>query len=331
MAISFRNIHYGGIIMNYACSSRCAHCLYACAPQRDKAYLDEATAERLLDALAAQGCMEVHIGGGEPFLQPEALIRFCRRLRQRGFSVDYVETNSSWATDEKRTRDICRRLREAGVHTLLLSISPYHLGYVPLARVKALMAACRDTGMEIFLWRREFWEELEAMGAGTHSRAEFEAKYGADYWRQFARRYGVGLGGRARETYQAGLPHKSAETVEKQPCRELFNTGHFHMDCYGYYIPSGCTGLGIAVEDLKALPTGKYPLIEALHAGGVAALHRLAKEKFGFTADPAGYIDGCHLCSHIREYLALDAHAACPELHPMDHYRQLRGEREDHR
>lgn len=329
MSIGFRHIHYGGVIMNYACSSRCAHCLYASAPQRRKDYMQPDTARRVLNALDAQGLKEVHVGGGEPFLNSEGLITFCRTAAERDFTIEYIETNSSWAVNEEDTLFILRRLRETGVDTLLLSISPYHAAYVPLERVKSLMSACRKTGMQIFLWRREFWEELDAMGPGVHSRAELEEKYGAHYWENAARRYGVGLSGRARETYAPGRKHFSAAQVVRQPCRELFNVGHFHMDCYGRYIPSGCTGLGIAVEDLRRLPDGKYPLIEALHEGGVAALMDLAQQAYGFTPDERGYLDGCHLCAHIREYLALDTDCAAPELHPKDYYAQLRRERSE--
>lgn len=327
MPIGFRHIHYGGIIMNYACSARCAHCLYASAPQRQKDYMDGDTARRVLDALDAQGLKVVHIGGGEPFLRSEELIAFCALAKRRGFAIDYIETNSSWAADDEKTLDTLRRLKDEGVDTLLLSISPYHIEHVPLERVKALMAACRKAGMAIFPWRREFWQELNALGPGRHSRAELEQKYGADYWEEAARRYGVGLGGRARETYAPGRRHRSADEVKHQPCRELFNVGHFHMDCYGQYIPSGCTGLGIAVEDLWQLPRGKYPLIEALHEGGVAVLMDWAQREYGFVPAPGGYLDGCHLCAHIREYLALDTDCAAPELHPADYYAQLRRER----
>lgn len=29
----------GGLITNYHCTSRCAHCLYNCGPNREKAYM----------------------------------------------------------------------------------------------------------------------------------------------------------------------------------------------------------------------------------------------------------------------------------------------------
>lgn len=326
MSISYRNLRYGGIIVSYACSAACAHCNVASSPWRNNAYITMDTANRIFDAMAAQGCRQMHIGGGEPFLRPDALVELCSLAKKRGFIIDYIETNSSWATDLEHTISVLSRLKAQGIDTFCLSISPYHMEHVPLERVKTMVRAIHQTGMHAFLWRDEFWEELDDMGPGVHSRAEFEARYGADYWVDAARRYGVGLSGRARETYHGDHRHYPAdEVLTDERCRGLFNTGHFHVDAFGYY--TGCNGVGVQVEDLALLPGGKYPFIECMHKGGVEALYNWAQSEYGFAPYEAGYIDSCHLCSHIREFLALDTPYDGADLHPAEHYSQLRGER----
>jgi len=42
------------------------------------------------------------------------------------------------------------QLIEAGVGTLLVSISPFHNAHVPYARVMGVIEACRRTGMQVF-------------------------------------------------------------------------------------------------------------------------------------------------------------------------------------
>ena len=65
----------GGIITNYNCSSRCAHCLYRCGPRRDKEYIDTDTLRKNIEKIISLGCNSVHVGGGEPFLNIAGLTR----------------------------------------------------------------------------------------------------------------------------------------------------------------------------------------------------------------------------------------------------------------
>lgn len=139
----------GGVITNYDCVSRCGHCLYNCGPHREKDYLAAAAAERIFARIAELGCRAVHIGGGEPLLAPEKLIEVLRAAGRCGVSIDYVETNSAWFKDPDRADHMLKRLQEAGAHTLLISISPFHIdlygGYVP-GLCSGLAVAMEDLG-----------------------------------------------------------------------------------------------------------------------------------------------------------------------------------------
>jgi hypothetical protein len=81
------------------------------------------------------------------------------------------------------------------------------------------------------------------------------------------------------------------------------NTGHFHVDLEGWFIPPGCTGLRIPLtEAVDGIPPGKYPLFEALYEGGVTALFDLAARR-GFVPEKT-YPSRCNLCFRIRAFLA---------------------------
>ena len=54
----------GGLITNYNCPSRCAHCLYNSGPERETDYITGETAVESFKAVKSLGCGSVHIGGG---------------------------------------------------------------------------------------------------------------------------------------------------------------------------------------------------------------------------------------------------------------------------
>ena len=86
----------GGIITNYFCSSTCRHCLYACSPRREKDYISESVLSEIIHKIKAMHCHSVHVGGGEPFLNPDKLEVVMHGLYHSNIAVEYIETNSSW-------------------------------------------------------------------------------------------------------------------------------------------------------------------------------------------------------------------------------------------
>jgi hypothetical protein len=214
---------------------------------------------------------------------------------------------------------------------LLVSISPFHHQHIPYRCIEGVMAACRETGIGIFPWIAEFGNDLAAFGPDlTPSAKDYTEKFGEDYFQGVLRRYWIHMGGRALTTYGALLPTLGHEGIlQENPgscARELSDTSHFHIDLFGNYIPGLCAGLAIDMADLgKALPDGKYPLIEALAQKGIGGLLELAAGQHGFQPAPAGYINKCHLCTHIRAHLhGRDGRRLWPELAPDGFYAEWR-------
>ena len=318
----------GGLITNYYCSSRCRHCLYNCSPQWPKEYISAETAGLNFQALRAHGCDAVHIGGGEPLLNPGALTSVLDAARQTGVHIDYVETNSSWYRDPDSAAELLTRLKDRGLQTLLISISPFHNEHIPFAKVAGVITAARQAGMRLFPWVEEFLPDMAAMESGRpHKLAEFEALYGTGYLRRVLDRYWIHLGGRALKTFRGALAEKPIARILDEGSSgcssELSDTSHFHIDLYGNYIPGLCTGLAIAREDLgKPLDEGMYPLLGILYRKGVRELYRWAADRHGFRPTRKGYINKCDLCTDIRARLAADGGKEFAELRPMEFYLQ---------
>lgn len=314
----------GGVITNYNCTSRCRHCLYQCSPGRSSDYVSEDTLRRNFSAILQMGCGSVHIGGGEPFLDPKGLGLVLATARSEGMGIDYVETNSSWYRDRRHAAGILSELKEAGLHTLLVSISPFHNEYIPFKRVKGVLDACEKAGVRVFPWVMDFFSEIDSLDdAKTHSLEEYEAAYGPGYLARLPSRYWIHPGGRALETFAPVMGTLSVEEVlslEKRGCDELMDTSHFHTDLYGRYVPGLCSGLAFEVEFLgKEVPADRYPLLDVLYKEGVRGLYSLASERHGYRPERA-FLNKCHLCFDMRRYLANNARGRYPELHPEGFY-----------
>ncbi len=325
MTLHINRLRSGGLITNYYCTSECGHCLYRCSPAWPRDYITPESARSLLRTVLRLGCREIHIGGGEPCLQPEGLCAVLDAARETGIGVEYVETNSSWYRSPEQARSFLERLRRHGLHTLLVSISPFHNEFIPLAKVRGVLEACRDTGMGVFPWIPDFLRDLGAFDPDRpHRLMEYAELFGEGYLESLPQRYWIAGGGRALETFGRFRPRRSAAAIaaeQNRGCGELREVGHFHVDLYGNYVPGLCAGFAIRHTDLGApLPETEYPLLTRAAGRGIGAVLAYASAEQGFLPDEAGYASKCHLCYAIRRFLVQERNLDSPELQPRRHY-----------
>ena len=304
---------------NYRCNAACRHCLYACSPERSDGYITKEVAESVCELLRAGGCRSVHIGGGEPFLDFDSLLVLVETTTNAGITVEYIETNAYWAKNREEAKSRLRELLRAGAGALCISLDPFHAEYVPVGLPLSLAEICQSVGFQCFIWQERYLPALSRLCHDKiYSREEMERLISPQYILETARSYGLSFGGRAISIEAEYVAAKPADKVKSdQPCQRLLSGGHFHVDFLGRYIPPGCTGIAVPLDEaVHGIPDGKYPVLEALLSGGSAALLRFAIEK-GFTVDPEGYPSSCALCFHIRHWLCENAPSA--ELDP-EHY-----------
>jgi hypothetical protein len=316
----------GGLITNYFCPSRCRHCLYNAGPHREKKYIDSGTAEANLRVVCDLGCYRVHIGGGEPLLRPDALRKVLDIAARLGVSIDYMETNSSWFNDPDSAEQTLARLRRHGLRALLVSISPFHNEFIPFARVKGVIEAARQVGVEIFPWISDFISDLSQFDPDkSHKLEAYLEKFGRDYLLKVSQRYWVHLGGRALDTFRPFFETKPFDQIiqeSSESCRvELSDTSHFHIDLFGNYIPGLCSGFAILRDDLgRPLIPEKYPLLTSLFHSGIRELAQIARKEFAYKPAKAGYINKCDVCMEIRTFLVRNNYKKSSELHPAEFY-----------
>lgn len=322
-SINIKQLFSGGIIGNYHCSSRCGHCLYNSSPQRSCDYIKPENAEDYFVKIKELGCHSVHIGGGEPFLNPNGLLDLLKTAQKSGVNIDYIETNASWFNLSDSHLDFFKKLLQAGCSTLLVSISPFHNEHIPFKKTKALIKKAGECGLNIFPWISSFASDLDSFDDDfPHSLSEYADFFGQNYLKQLPVRYHLSWGGRLVSTYGPGnsiFP----DLLKKGPCRKLLDTSHFHIDLYGNYLPSLCAGLSFHFADLgKPLDRNKYPLFYLLYEQGPRGLYEMVKADYAFKARDR-YLNACDFCQDIRFFLFNRAREDFPELAPEGFYQEI--------
>lgn len=312
----------GGLITNYSCSSECQHCLYACSPKRKNDYISENDAFNYLSLIRAMGGNAVHIGGGEPFINPDKLLGVLKAASRAGIKIEYIETNSSWFKDSEGAEKLLANLRNAGLRSLLVSISPFHNEFVPLSKVNGVMQACGKTGINIFPWTQDFYPDLAKFDASeTVSLDDLTQAFGDNYLANIPQRYWIQPNGRAIRFLQKIYSMQSSVDLaeDRNGCQELLQTNHFHIDLYGNYIPGLCAGISIRHSDLgKTLSSNDYPIFNILAESGPGGLIDFA-HKQGYQLAHE-YLNKCHLCQDIRRFLLREKGMDSCELQPREFY-----------
>ncbi len=265
--------------------------------------MTEEVLRRTVQTCLALGCRSVHIGGGEPFLDTTHLLMVARVCQELGLGIDYIETNASWFVSMDQSVSVLEQLLQAGVGTLLVSISPFHNEFIPFEKTKGVLAACRKTGMGIFPWVMEFYGDLDVFESGSpHGLREYEEKFGSDYLARTLNRYWVHFGGRALKTFRPLLQAKSLPEIllQAKPCMELEQTSHFHFDPNGDYIPGLCSHLRISRVDATSPITARdTEWINILYSVGIAGCIQKVSPELRDELHKRSYVSKCDLCQTL--------------------------------
>lgn len=322
--LSISRLRSGGLITNYHCSSACRHCLYRCSPRWPKEYISPETTRENLRTIRILGCHSIHVGGGEPLLNPSCVASVLEIAGEERVSVEYVETNSSWYRNHDDACTTLAVLADRGLSKLLVSISPFHNEHIPFYKVKGVIEACHVTGISVFPWIAAFMPDISVFDdTRIHTLEEYQEYYGEHYLENLPRRYWISPGGRALETFGNVFREKSLSRLKDESvgCMELVDVNHFHIDLYGNYVPGLCSGLSVKREDLGTLlDQHEYPIISRLYSRGIGGLVSHAEKKYGFRALRTTYSSKCALCYEIRRFLVIDKGITSKELQPVGHY-----------
>jgi hypothetical protein len=320
-----------GLILSYKCQAACAHCLYNCSPEWSDWMEPEEVRTALEAMLIWEQRFQVHITGGEPFLNFPLLLHAVETATVLGIS-NYLETNAGWCVREELVEKRFIALREAGLRAVLISCSPFHAESIPLERTfLAIRKALQIFGQQgVIVYLSEWLPQLQTFDHGSTTSLEaYVEAYGAqDAGRLFWEGYGLISGGRSGYRLGHLVKGRPAGDFQGQSCQqEILYAHHSHFDLYGNFISGFCGGL--TVGDWHDLPvlmdrfrSGEYPkLILILVEEGPYGLYAFAREVYGYQALEEGFAGKCHLCVDVRRHLVRQGEF--PELEPREFYERI--------
>jgi len=320
-----------GLILSYKCQCACAHCLYNCGPDWTDWMSIKDIRAALKAMLTLNGYLQVHITGGEPFLNFPRLLAAVQEANDLGIQC-YAETNAGWCVKENLATERFTTLQQAGLQAILISCSPFHAETIPPKRTfSAIQAAQRVFGPErVMVYLPEWINQIGHFDLESPTSLEkYVELYGKlETGRLLWEGYKLIAGGRSGYRLGHLKRRQPASNYAGQNCAvEILYAHHSHFDLYGNYISGFCGGLTIGSwRDLPQLQsdfsTGNYPpLIEILIKSGAFGLFDLVQREFAYLPLADGYAGKCHLCVDIRRHIV--AMEDFPELKPKEFYEMI--------
>ena len=293
-----------GFMLTYKCNCRCEFCYYNCNGDQGGLIDPEIIVEgyRSLKNIAGESA-KIHLTGGEAFLYWDRLVEIFQQLKKANLdSVDMLETNAFWATDEKEIRNRLKTLNMLGLNILKISCDPFHQEYVDIEPVRLLAKIAEEmlgSSRVMVRWRKYLDNPIEMKGKDQQDKNAHYIDTLKDYPCRF--------NGRAAGPLAELFADKPIEKLTRYNCLKGFLSAKgVHVDPFGNVFSGTCSGIIMgnlnqqSLEDIWLnFDPAKNEIINILCKFGPAGLLEKAKDH-GFT--PAElYAGKCHLCTNIRQ------------------------------
>ncbi|MFX0202570.1 MAG: hypothetical protein ACFFCW_41225 [Candidatus Hodarchaeota archaeon] len=268
----------------------------------------------------------LHFTGGEPFLNFELLLKAVEIAHQLKIPSTFVETNCYWCTNDERTSERLKRLREKGLKGILISVNPFYAEFVPFARTERCIRISKEVfGENVMIYQLEYYHRFKQLG--IKEKISLEDYLKLTKTEDLTEKVELFLMGRAAYQLKTFYPTYPSHHFFNEPCMPTFlRDWHNHFDNYGHFVPGYCGGISLGRwQDLDSLTKEgidleEYPVLRFLVAEDVRGLLHFAKE-FGYQESPEGYLSKCALCLDLRNYLV--SKQEFKELNPKEFYAHL--------
>ena len=293
----------GGIILSYQCNLSCIHCLYNCRGNWT-GWIKIEDFEKYIDLLSKiPKFHSLHLTGGEPFMNFPLLLE-CIKICKKKDIPFFIETNCYWAKNHEIAEEKLKKLKEAGLSSIMLSYSIFYIDKVPIENFEiAMEKSIEILGREnVTFYTFSGYKILKEKGIkGTLKFEEALEIVGRNEFLRFLGNYIVPKG-KCLLTLNDFFLKFPPEKFKGQNCIfDFLNPYHIHIDLYGNYLTSFCSGITIGkFENIIKGNIKKDKILELLFTDIYQFL--LWAESEGYKRKD-GYINKCHICLEIRKFL----------------------------
>lgn len=299
-----------GLHITARCNARCIHCAFGCGPEIKGSMAIEEARSYVTDAKALNAEI-VCITGGEPMLFThlvEEIITECSRL---SLPEIWLFTNAFWAHDASKARAMVEKLRSLGLTKMFFSVDFFHQNYVPIEFVKNAIEAALESSLEVSIDVRFVGEPSEENQFNSATSSYLQA-LGNILSKLEVMKAQPMFVGRAAESLMKHVKMKLLTEILEEKCPGAWAGGTLKsplgidVDEFGFVTICPGASIGNAREvSLRKIIDGynyrDFPVISALHDGGMRGLMNLASE-YGFTPKKA-YLSGCNFCYETRKFI----------------------------
>ena len=316
---------YAGLMLTYRCTAACRFCYYACSPRSSAAVMPVETAleawRSLVELAGPQA--NLHITGGEPFLEFDHLVNILDEARRRGLpALNSLETNGSWAVSESETRRRLAVLKSMDLQELKISYDPFHAEFVEhetIVNLERLAGEVLGPQRVRVKWRKYLDAPVPYDRCLPADQKEF--------CREILREDRCRFTGRAAIRIDPLLAERPLGEFTRFTCRNaILGARGVHIDPFGNVFSGQCSGIiagnlnSVSLEQLwRTFDPPRLPFWGTLFRRGPAGLIEEAAAR-GYPEDRR-YASKCHLCSDIRRFF-FDKDRYLSIIGPSDCYSQ---------
>jgi len=264
----------------------------------------------LTEAVKVADLKSFMVFGGEPMLYPTEAIAIFKKAQQLKIpSIDML-TNGIWGRDKETAERLAKKLKNAGLNTLGISVDAFHLEHIPLECPRNAAQASLEAAIEKVTWNVAVIESLN--GANHYDKMTAHILKELEPVGIEAHIHKVVAAGRALQT----IPQYFQKTRLDGPCEgetpmenTLTNPQCLTIEPSGSVNICWHLSIGNARETPLSRVISEYdwqrnPLIRTLVEEGPMGLLERQKSRAG-RFDKSKCVNKCHLCVEVRKVFNL--------------------------
>ncbi|MFX0082042.1 MAG: hypothetical protein ACFE94_09840 [Candidatus Hodarchaeota archaeon] len=325
-----------GLILSYKCSVECKHCMYFGSPKW-KEYINEKTLCDVLTYLSEiiepspYGPENVslnyglHFTGGEPFLNFPILLKAVKIGKNLNIPSTFVETNCFWCKNDDITGEKLFKLKNQGLHGILISVNPFILENIPFEYTKRAIRMSMEIFRENFMiYQIYYFNQFQELNIKEKLSIEDYLKYvNIKDLKRNVELFKMGRAAYSLQNFYTKFPIK--HFFNENCSKELLRNWHCHVDLYGNYMPGYCGGISWGnIENIdllvsKGINLEDHPVLKILIFGNFEQFYNFAMDNYNYLELEEGYVSKCHVCLDIRKKIASKTDDF-KELNPIEFY-----------